>query len=1428
MENTGDGSSLLKYDLEKYNFATQDNGFMPNKLNYHIRTSDDPVNPVTGEWIDISQYADTILDNPAKWLQIMKFDQGFPLYDSYVNEIYYITAGDLFIWDLGRLDTQEGASQTDRASGYIFPLYLNMSRQTRHYEYYDFGDMQVYDITVKLARATSSGIDYYNDIHYQIHTYRDGTIEFYYKDLDALQSIPDVDYAVGIQGTIFGDYHIYKDFGDDTTQVHNGMIIRFEPDKPLGFMYVSGDRRGVITKGTPKNLKVDFKPSLYKVGAGTYDMNLYVENNTPGKCDTLSVTVNVTGTESFAVEDTLDFGNAHVGHDQTRYLYLENTGSKSGVITSVTFNNPDFRTTINVPYKVDYFSNDMIPVILNASSAADISADMTLTFDNGDSKVVRLLAKPMADPSYTLNIEQDIVRDVAGGETVKVPFTIANSNNGAALQCNFKNNVFTKAIAPDILPGEGANPDTTVLYGYNWKFSDSTKVFYKWKNIKEGGTPHDITYGNQLAYKLPFSFPFYGGMYDTIWISKNGYVAVVKPEKDDVSMEFVKGDGISGIMAPFYADLIPDNTDSHIWTLAEEDRVYILWDGYRGINIDSSGGQVVFQLEIVNDGTIYFNYLDLRKYTHVLNYGLESPDERETFEHTHTWILSWGQIDDTMTVAIDPPLRDEIESGMTKQFNLELSADHIYKPGVYLDTVTLYTNSYSQPEVVIPVTLNVTGKPDVEVPDSLIWDEVIYSEGGQITKKFVITNTGHDIAVINKITDTGLDNFELFDEFGNVIKRTSTGTLFDPLEIEPWDEFTAIFVAEIPELADIDGEVIFKGNFDNDTLKAVANVVESPVFDWDAVDQTYNVNNVDKPVYTFHIENNGKTELKYSLVPGIVPTGDGGQEPDSIIDEIGYYEFEQPQTVDSMFVETKEKADGYETPMIEVTLAFANEFTAPEGGFYLTHVKVNAYFRKLQEYISIQIYKGGDEPMAGKLVYRQEYVINRYVDEEWVYFPLKYPVSFEEGEKFYVVVSPPFDLKYIGYDIAPNEAVASKSWAANYRGWSEDRPWNWQQVNILLRSYKIRALTAAGENLWLELDNLEGVLKEGESTEVNASLFPDLAGKGTQKAVIKASTNDVNRPSDAINITLDVNGAPVLKFRPNMYKDTVKVLETEELTVNYLFYDPEGEKVTVTLDDNENVFKPDFAQTGDSTAQLKFNPGYSDSGVYDYFVTLTDERGSMTKDKIVLEVIDKNRPPELNPKYSLIKLNIADPNGTLSIPSDSLFSDPDGDMLQIYAGNYTPDIVDMALGNAYMVLHPLQVGTGFLVFAADDGKEDGFVVYGVYVIVYDDENAVTSEPDSFDEEAAEALVSKGEKFALYPNPVTNSTANVVYKLDEDARVVLDIYSIDGTKQMSIEQGSQTEGIYTGNINLGGLPSGLYFCKMISNGKVVDTIKFYVK
>ena len=1008
--------------------------------------------------------------------------------------------------------------------------------------------------------------------------------------------------------------------------------------------------------------------------------------------------------------------------------------------------------------------------------------------------------------------------------------TITTDNTGSDLDLLFTNNsVFVSTETPGLLNGEGAKNSVGEKYGYSWKVTDSTRVFYQWRDIKkEGAKSYDILYEKQKALKLPFSFPFYGGLYDTIWISRNGYVAVVQPTADVFTGEFRKDDGIRGMIAPFYSNLVPDGPDNHIWVLSDTDRVFVFWDGFRGEEVNTSGGNIYFQLELVKDGSIFFHYRSVNYFTHGLNYGLESPDESETFETYRSWVLHWGIVDDSTTIAIFPPLRDRLAGGMTQSFNLLLDGRKVFRPGTYHDTLVLQTNSMDAPEKLIPVTLNVTGTAVIPAPDSIVWDEVIFTPDKKIRQRFYLTNTGHDIAEVSSIRGTGMYEFRFYDEKGNEIKKTSTGTLFRPIVVKPWDRIPVELEVVVHEQTPVEGSLTFSGNFSSVTTPVIARVVESPLFSWDATDQQYTPVNTLKPAYSFTMRNDGTTPLRYHLVPAVVPTGEGGENPPPEVDELGYYTFEQPVTVDSLARESKEKADGYERPLIPVLLAFANEFTAPAGGFYLTHIKVNGIFKSLEEYISIRVYKGGDEPMQGELVYKQEFPTYRYVLQQWVYFPLAFPLRFEEGEKFYIVVMPPMASEYLGYDIAPNEQAAATSWAANYRSWSQDRPWNWQQYNSMLRLYKIRALTAAGEGLWLELDNMNGTLRQGETVTVTATADPVLAGKGHHKAIVRASTNDIDHPVNEFSIEMDVNGPPDLLYRPNMYTDTVKTRETDTLVLNYVFEDPEGEAMDISLDPHGETLRPVLVRTGPQTAQLIFRTDYNSAGTYQYTVTLTDSAGNKVSDNILLKVEDKNRPPVLNPDYSLIRLNMAGPEGGLmTIDPVSLFSDPDGDELTVLAGNYTPDMLDMALGYRYIDLHPLQPGTGFVVFGADDGKEDGFVVYGIYVQIIDDASQTGTVADGYPAGAAE-LITQGETFSVYPNPVTTLSANFIYKLEEAGEVSFEVYDMRGIRQLTLQAGEQEEGIYTHKIDVAGLAAGIYICKLVVNGHVIGSTNLIVK
>lgn len=1426
ISNEGDGS-ILKYDLEKYNPATLVNGFNPDALRYKVKTSADLVDPVIPEIIDISSYA-TIRYNDGlpEWYNKINMENSFAMFDYNLQSINLMSSGNFFSNNVGKFDYEEGVTIYSRASGYIATLQANFKTEIKQLDYHSFGDKDVYTMTQRVDRAELNKVVAYGDITYQVVLHKNGRIDIHYIDVSNLDKIDGGDYAIGIQSATPGDYVMYKKKGEDSKRIYDGLTVSFIPENGRTFLGVVENREGGIAQGQSKTIDVTIDPNYSGVKGGSYTNYIDIKSNSLNGNYRIPITIKINGDVEYSTPDSVKFDVTRINYKSTKYVEVKNNGSGVGTINSVSFTNDLFNTAAQFPIIITPNSHVKIPVTFNAETVSAENSDMTVFFDDGSAKGIELIAQGEENPTYVINLAQNIEKNISGGETFKIPFTLQGSTDGGKLEYSFINNLFAKVEYTSEMNGGGEKNDSIVQYGYTRKVTDSTKVFHKWKDVKENGIAHDIKYENQYGLKIPFDFPFYGEVFDSIWISKNGYVSVVKPEKDLFTGKFNKDDGIRGIIAPFMSDLIPADNNSKIWTLVEDDRVYVLWDVYKGTNVSSSGGVISFQLEIVNDGTIFFHYGNVETFGGLLVFGLESPDESETFEEDKSSIIKWSSIRDSLTMAISAPINNELSDLDTESFNLLLSAKYIYKPGTYRDTVMLKTNSETQKEYLIPVVLNVVGDGVLEVSDSLYWDQLIFAPNGRFGKKVIVRNTGHDKLTINNIKDESLFECKIFDKDGVEIKRTIGGTLFKKIKLEPWTTQELYVEFGTESLRDISGKVILGGDFVETSTKVVANVVESPEFVWDAVDKSFSLVNTDKPEYNISISNNGKTALEYSLFPAVVPTIVPGEDPDSIVDYLGNYSLEKPIIVDSTYLEIKEVADGYEAPLVPTELAFSNMFTAPKDGFFLTHIKVNANIKAVDNYIKIEVYKGGDKPQEGKLMYSQNFLIDRYVDDEWVYFPLEFPISFAEGETFYLVVIPPPAQKYIGFDIAKSEDELDNTWGANYR--RSTQTWQWKQFKYMMRKYKIRAITAAGEGMWLSLDNIKGKLESGETKDVKVTIDPLLAGNGKHKGIVKISTNDVNNPKDEVTINIDVNDVPIIKFRPNSYEETIKVKEKEEITVNYLFEDLQNEALEFKLQDSDSTMVVVAEQTGGNSASVTFKPGFNDQGTYKYFATITDVAGNIVHDEILLEVIDSNRAPIMNIDYATITLNTADASGgLLTLEPNDLFTDPDGDDLNVLAGNYTPEILDMALGNNYINLHPLQTGTGFVVFGADDGKENGFVVYGVYVYVINDASNSDTETNGYSTEV-EQLLSNGKRFTVYPNPVVANNTNVIFKLEYKGDVSIDIVNTQGIICKTIGKGYQEEGIFTEVVNTRNLSRGVYLFNLKVNNNVVESVRVLVK
>ncbi|GAI68730.1 unnamed protein product [marine sediment metagenome] len=143
---------------------------------------------------------------------------------------------------------------------------------------------------------------------------------------------------------------------------------------------------------------------------------------------------------------------------------------------------------------------------------------------------------------------------------------------------------------------------------------------YQWLDGVTGGTPLNLYYDDYSAQALPFTFPFYGGNYDTVYIGSNGYLSFVyeyPDEYDNVSLPCTYDPECQKLIAPLWDDWCPlwdengyPNSDVFVKSFTNPNRYVITWNdifNYAG-DWDTYADRSTFQVVLYENGDIRFNY----------------------------------------------------------------------------------------------------------------------------------------------------------------------------------------------------------------------------------------------------------------------------------------------------------------------------------------------------------------------------------------------------------------------------------------------------------------------------------------------------------------------------------------------------------------------------------------------------------------------------------------------------------------------------------------------------------------------------------------------------------------------------------------------------------------------------------------------------
>ncbi|MBK3516471.1 S8 family serine peptidase [Carboxylicivirga marina] len=1437
--------AILEYSLEDYEQLIVETGRMPDKINYQMLSSNDIGGPAANQWDEIKGFSQVLRGDSLRY-QTAPIDLGlkFPFENNVLSGIWSLpgkSVPQLFFYSWGDLGffTEEEAKFMDIGSGAFSPLWMDAKYQeVDNIYYHSFGDRVVFTFDINLAVKRHSN-ETPGKMEFQLVLFKDGAIEYRYKNVSELNKRPEIKYAIGIQGILEEDWYEYTSFSDNLKTVSDGMVIRFEPLSDANMVYASNRLKGLVPVNSAISVPVTIDPSVLELNQGIYTNRIKVLANTQSGQEEIALTVNITGEAKLAADSEIDFDWLRIGDADTLYLNVVNTGSANGEIINLALANPAYTINILTPIVIPADGNVQIPVIFAPLQAQEYNSSLTLSYGDGSQEAVMLKGEGRHDPSYNLSVDGSLTLDLRAGEISTVPVSISVDANTDELSYTLTNGLFTQLKDPKNVTGNPLNESFKDIPGFEMSSSKEGIEFHRWNNIKGLGTKYEILDGKHEMIELPFAFPFYGELYDTIWVSNNGYATLEEPFAEGSHYDFLPDDGLKAMIAPFWNGFLqPSEAGDGVWYYEDTDSSVILqWTNFKSVDFVSQG-LMTFQLQLTADGYIWFHYKDVSGYKGGFSMGIESPDEQEVIGESLMVMNFEPMAQDSTSIVLIPSLSDNISAGQTQDMQLILDGRLVNYSGAYRDTVVLHTNSLAQPSTEIPVLVNYSGEPVLETVDSIIWINEIYHSQLVLEREIVLKNTGVNELFINQITHDKLTDLNLFDEQGNEIIMSSSGLLAPPLEILPWQTLTLrsnipvveLSEEQLPEEANIeDATITFISNAKDVTTHVNASFVDSPVFTWDAQDQSYHLQQDSTFVIT--MTNAGPSPLEYDLLAAVA--GKGGEETyPGVISEPGSYHTDQPVTMDSVQHDVKSLADGHFTSFQAPHLGFANEFIAGEGGFSLTHVQTLVKLTSLNEKVKLAIYLGGDEPQRGDTIYQQQYTINRYVEDEWVYFPLNTVINIPEGEKFFIEVAPPASSNKMAYEIPGDKDLEWKSWTAPYYNDTvqlDSQFGGWLPIaeeGGLNGVWKIRGVTAAVEGQWVELEPSKGTILPGEALKVTATMYPEKGEVGSNLARIIVNTNDQNHSRDEFELIMHVNGAPQLKMWPNKYTDTLKVRETEEAVWNYLFNDPEGKEVTISIEQTNDTLVPVLVQHGPNLAEVSIKTDYNSAGVYNYPVQIADVSGNITHDTICVEVQNLNRRPVFNEEYGVITLNMADPE-IRTFTVEDVFSDPDGDELRMYAGNWTPELIDMAIGNSYISLHPLQTGTGFVVFAADDGYENGFTAVGCYVLITNNPDDVSTAPNGF-ESINEVFVESAAGVMVLPNPVADGMANVVFKMKEEGDVSLQLYGLQGQLHKTMNLGTFEEGIQVSNLKVHDLAPGVYLCRLMSNDKQIGTCKVVIK
>ena len=359
------------------------------------------------------------------------------------------------------------------------------------------------------------------------------------------------------------------------------------------------------------------------------------------------------------------------------------------------------------------------------------------------------------------------------GDQVTTSFYIKNENDGV-LDFYFEDyrNGFDNY---DSLNGRYMGWDR---YGYQYIDSrhPDQMVNFEWTDITSSGTTLSLEDDDFESISIPFEFDLYGERFDELFVSSNGFVSVSERLANSPNNRRLSSSGAPfGMISPMWTDLDP--TSGSIYYQTFNDTLIVQFVDQKVIE---TGERASFQVMLTSSGNVRFNYLSVPDITD-LTVGIESFNGVYSLEVAH----DEQYLEDSVSIKFNAPSKvispsstqGTIAGGDSLLVTLQVDASNL-TGGDYIEALTIVSNDTINGEFYLPINLDVTGYPEIDLTmDTLQFDTIAVHK--EQFKKFHIWNYGSDILTIDSLSSSSGNFVVLSNELSIVYSDT---TQYAPLE----------------------------------------------------------------------------------------------------------------------------------------------------------------------------------------------------------------------------------------------------------------------------------------------------------------------------------------------------------------------------------------------------------------------------------------------------------------------------------------------------------------------------------------------------------------------------------------------------------------------------------------------------------------------